>query len=79
MRKYDWVEVRENILVEFKCDICKKDMMECDTMERQEMVNFHGVGGYGSVFGDGTEFYIDMCQHCFKNILGKYVNIVIED
>jgi len=27
------------------------------------------TGGYGSVFGDGKEINVDICQHCMNKIL----------
>jgi len=31
------------------------------------------TGGYHSVFGDGMEIEIDLCQQCLKDLLGKWV------
>lgn len=75
MRRYELVEVKERQLVEFTCSICGRNLMD-DTMERQETFSFEQRGGYGSVFGDGAEIHIDICQHCFKERLGKYCTII---
>ena len=50
-----------------KCDKCGKKYK--DIMEIQEMVKFRFVGGYGSVFGDGTRVKADICQYCLKPFL----------
>ena len=74
MRKYGEVEVKEKQLIEWSCSICKSDLM-ADPMEAQEVFSFSQVGGYSSVFGDGSRIYIDICQHCMKERLGEYLTI----
>lgn len=76
MRTFKYVDVVEKQLVEWKCDVCGMDLKSADEFESQEAVQIHGIGGYGSIFGDGSEYYIDMCQHCFNKKLGEYINIV---
>ena len=75
MRKYDMVEVKERQIIEWTCSICGLDFMD-DELERQEAFHCSQMGGYTSVFGDGAEIYIDMCQHCFKQKLGKHCTII---
>jgi len=75
MRRYGIITREERDVVEIKCSVCKRDLLN-DKMERQEAMHFHNYCGYGSVFGDGTEVYIDLCQHCFKELLGKYCTII---
>ena len=55
------------------CDVCKKVIPQNDFVELQEMVFIEFIGGYGSVFGDGDQVTLDMCQHCFKEKLGEFV------
>lgn len=74
MRKYSFVEVKQQRLVEWTCSICKRDLM-ADHMESQEVFSFSQVGGYSSVFGDGATIYIDICQHCMMERLGEYCTI----
>ena len=78
MRKYEYVERIEKVVSEWKCDVCGLDLLENEN-EGEEAVAIHGFGGYSSIFGDGSEYCIDMCQHCFNKILGEYINIVIDD
>jgi len=75
MRKYSIVEVEERQLVEWTCSICGKDFID-DEFEAQEAFFLKQIGGYSSVFGDGAEIYIDICQDCFKEKLGKYCTII---
>ena len=74
MRKYELVPTEYKKLVEFKCDICGLNFME-DSMEEQECCSFYTIGGYSSVFGDGSKISLDICQHCFKEKLGEYCSI----
>ena len=75
MRKYEIVEVKERQLVEWTCAVCGRDLM-ADEMEEQEVFSFSQTGGYSSVFGDGSEIYVDICQHCFKSLLGEYCTVL---
>lgn len=75
MRKYDFVMVKERQIVEYKCDVCGLDLTD-DIMERQECFHTSQVGGFSSVFGDGVEIYLDICQHCFKKIHGEHCTII---
>ena len=77
MRKYKFVNVKQKQLIELSCSVCGLNLMD-DELEKQEAVHFGDTGGYSSVFGDGVTYYIDICQHCFKKILGKYCTIVGE-
>ena len=52
------------------CDICKKKYdNDKDFLETQEFFHIQETGGYGSVFGDGKEINVDICQHCMNKIL----------
>ena len=44
-----------------------------DIVEFQEFVSLYVSGGYGSVFGDGSQLVCDLCQHCVKELLGEYL------
>lgn len=75
MRRYELVEVKERRLVEHTCSICGRDLLD-DPFEGQEAFTFSQSCGYGSVFGDGSEVYIDICQHCFKERFGEYCTVL---
>ena len=75
MRKYELVEIKERQLTEWTCSICNRDLMS-DELEAQEVFHFSQVGGYSSVFGDGSEIYIDICQHCMKERLGEFFTVI---
>ena len=58
------------------CDCCKKNMLSDDVggfVEAQERLSWENRGGYGSIFGDGEEMSLDLCQHCIKKLLGEYI------
>lgn len=76
MRHYENKEITERVLTKLKCDICGMDITKSGSIEEQECINITGFGGYASVFGDGYEYQLDMCQHCFKEKLGQYVRIL---
>jgi antitoxin CcdA len=78
MIHYEKVQ-EEKERVRFKeCDKCHKkfdDKNLDEIYEIQEFLHIRNVGGYGSVFGDGAEIELDLCQHCVKEVLGKYLRI----
>lgn len=72
MRNYR--EIVTNETQSITCDVCKKTYdVEKDWEETQEFVSVNQGCGYGSVFGDGNIMLVDICQHCFKKLLGEYV------
>lgn len=54
------------------CDRCTREAGHED-LEFAEFLSFANRGGYGSVFGDGSEIEIDLCQHCLKEVLGSWI------
>jgi hypothetical protein len=76
MRKYGHIEVKQRKLVEWTCSVCNRELLT-DEVEGQEAFSFSQVGGYYSVFGDGAEIYIDICQHCMKEKLGEFCTVII--
>lgn len=75
MRKYEFVEVKQQKLVSLSCDICGRDLI-ADESEHQESFNITHYCGYGSIFGDGSEVCVDICQHCFSKHLGQYCTVL---
>ena len=69
MITYEHIEVFE--IRSVVCDICQKEF-ESD-MELQEFHYIDFIGGYGSVFGDGSCIRCDICQYCLKELIGKYI------
>ena len=68
------IDIKKDVVVSVLCDICKSIIPDDELGER--FIQSH-VGGYYSVFGDGTEFKFDICQHCMKDIMEEY-NIIPE-
>jgi len=56
------------------CDVCETEYD--DPMEMQEFLCYKDTAGYSSVFGDMNSLSLDMCQHCVKKILGKYIKVI---
>jgi hypothetical protein len=75
MIKYKEATRIEKIPSSIICDICLKEY-KCEEENISEVQEFHNidfVGGYGSVFGDGVSVKCDICQHCLKKIIGRYI------
>lgn len=59
------------------CDCCNKEYLATaeNLMELNEFHHIEFVGGYDSIFGDGSKVTADICQHCLKERLGDILNI----
>lgn len=51
------------------CDKCEKEIE--GLWQKQEMYTLQIHGGYGSIFGDGSRYAVDLCQHCLYEMLDK--------
>ena len=68
------MEVKVTELDSITCDKCGKTYSAED--DRDEVQEFHYidfVGGYGSVFGDGTKVECEICQYCLKKMIEKFM------
>jgi len=73
--KHYKTEIKEHLsLSSVVCDKCGKTMN--DAYEIQECLSIHEQCGYGSVFGDGNEIELDLCQDCLKELLGDYIRVI---
>lgn len=74
MIKYKTKTIKQKIEDKVICDVCKKEF-DCKT-DWEEVQEFHCIrirGGYGSVFGDGVKWKVDICQHCFEKMIKDYM------
>lgn len=55
------------------CDVCGIRITPDNHTEYPEMIRASGIGGYGSVIGDGAQWSLDVCQHCFVEQLGPFI------
>jgi hypothetical protein len=62
----------QDVVSGFTCDCCQKLISVDDGVGHQEALHINFVGGYESVFGDGTQVQCDLCQECILKILGKF-------
>jgi hypothetical protein len=63
--------VTQQIPVAWVCDSCGK--REESQEESQEWLSWRHTGGYASVFGDGEELSLDLCQDCVQKLLGSAI------
>ncbi|MCK2127811.1 hypothetical protein MX652_14070 [Thauera aromatica] len=57
------------------CDRCGRVMPPDDHDEYQERLSIDFRAGYGSVFGDGNQVQLDLCQHCVRKVLGRWLRV----
>jgi hypothetical protein len=74
---YDEYKTTVREVAGFKCDVCGRiDYDSGDgSFETQEYLQIDFMGGFGSVFGDCIRVRGDICQHCLKKLLGKYLKL----
>lgn len=81
MIEYKMVEAEKESKIQ--CDVCKKTYDYYgdinDSFETDEFLKIDFTGGYGSVFGDGTRVRAEICQHCLRKLLGKYLRLELLD
>jgi len=78
MIKYVIGERTVEIPLAIECDRCGAKYFYESAVESLEIQEFHCIdfiGGYSSVFGDGTVVKCDLCQHCLKELIGKYCRV----
>jgi antitoxin CcdA len=73
------VNVKQEVVTGFECDCCGAEFPLSDIIEMQEMIPINISGGYGSVFGDGTELSGTFCQNCVKKLIGEYLKEANDD
>jgi len=61
--------------VAWVCDACgKREEDKGKGLEdAQEWLSWRHRGGYNSVFGDGEELSLDLCQDCVQQLLGGFL------
>lgn len=69
------VEPRE-VPESMTCDHCGKEVPVTDRAELNEFVCLHRKCHHGSVFGEGAEIHLDLCQDCVKKVLGGLITVV---
>ena len=62
---------RIELVYGYTCDSCQMEIVT--PSELQESLTWSNRGGSGSVFGDGTDMTLDLCQRCIKEHLGKFI------
>ena len=78
MIKQEEIQVTKKVDVSIICDVCKKGFENIpeNFAEIQEFTHINFTGGFDSVFGDGIECHIDICQNCLKEKLGEFIRRV---
>jgi len=73
----EYKEIRSKVPFKKTCDKCGFSVTSDDEnfVDWQEFFSIRFTGGYGSVFGDMAEVELDLCQHCFNELLGKFVKV----
>ncbi len=71
MKIYKTIMIKHPELISFKCDKCKKELID-DDMEMQETHSISFYGEYTSVFGDGNLVECDLCQQCLYELIKDF-------
>lgn len=79
MRNGKWIKTTKDEYIEesITCDVCQKIYNEDDDcFETQEFIHISQDCGYNSIFGDNSHIQIDICQHCFNDLLGDKIRVI---
>lgn len=61
---------------QIRCDRCNRVAEVNDAeLEYREFACIDLNAGYASIFGDGNHVQVDLCQHCVKDVLGRWLRI----
>lgn len=75
MKNTEDIQVIEQRVVSITCDRCETKIDADDIYEFQEIVSIKIEAGYGSIFGDGNIYELDVCQKCVKETLGEHMRL----
>lgn len=64
----------ESFTKQIRCDRCGR-LSELGDVEFHESASIELKAGYGSIFGDGNDVQVDLCQHCLKDTLGPWLRV----
>ena len=67
-----------SVVHKIACDRCGKETVRNEP-EFHEMTSIGFKAGYGSIFGDGNQVEIDLCQHCLRDTLGTWLRVKDDD
>lgn len=76
VRHFVTIPAEQQQLDGITCDVCQQRYT--DVFDLQEFHFVDLVGGYASVFGDGTRVQADLCQRCLQEKLGPYLRVITE-
>ena len=65
-------------LAAISCDRCGQTWT-ADACNEAELTSIDFIGGYDSVFGDGSQVELDLCQRCLKETLGQWLRVSDRD
>ena len=65
----------ESFTKQIRCDRCGR-LFDLGDVEFHSAVAIDMKVGFGSIFGDGNAIQIDLCQHCLKLTLGRWLRVV---
>lgn len=68
-----WIEPM-SVVHQIACDRCGREAERNET-EFHEMTSISFRASYGSIFGDGNQVEVDLCQHCLQDILGAWLRV----
>ncbi len=64
----------ESYVKQIRCDRCGR-LSSIGEAEFHESFSIELQAGYSSIFGDGNEVQIDLCQHCLAAALGPWLRV----
>ena len=72
------IPATDGALSSITCDRCSQTW-PADTVDAAEFTSIDFTCGYGSIFGDGSQVKLDLCQRCLKTALGLWLRVSDHD
>lgn len=67
--------IEQDVCTGFDCDRCGRQFDRENFIEWQERLDIQTTAGYGSIWGDGNQLELQLCQECAHDILGPYMRV----
>lgn len=74
-RLYETVATTKQECVGFTCDRCERHFDDSDFVAMNELLEWTNIGGYGSIWGDGTRVEVTLCQDCTHTLFAPFARL----
>lgn len=63
-----------SVVHQLRCDRCRKEAVRGE-VGFEQMTSISLEAGYGSIFGDGNQVEVDLCETCLRDTLSTWLRV----